>query len=86
MRCDKCYSARWVYAEPTFDDSKKLASTWRPFSRDYWSGLGKPVVASLLAAKCLKPCDCNPDRLAPWAKVFSDKQAQPAGAADDTPF
>lgn len=85
MKCDKCYSARWVYLEPSFDDSKKLSGTWRPFSRDYWSGMGKPVISSLLAAKSLKACECNPDKLAPWAKAFQE-QAQPAAAGEETPF
>jgi hypothetical protein len=88
VKCDKCFSARWLYAEPSFDDSKKLSSQWRPFSRDYWMGLGKPLVGVLLAAKSLKPCDCNPDKLAPWAKVFQQQTSNAAAGApaDDTPF
>lgn len=85
-KCDACYSHRWLWYAPKFG-AKGLEGAWRPFVRDLWDQTPKLVQAAALAQGALKPCTCNPNRLAPWAKEWDARGALPTEAeANGTPF
>lgn len=84
VKCDTCKGHRWLAYAPRWN-AGTIAGSWRPFGRDVWDETTSLLRAVALATKVLVPCECNGDRLMPWAKEWERRAAPAAGANGKAP-